>query len=160
MFIWAVELACSLYCVGSHPVRMQPQAMLLQRWQELSHEMATRRLSRRAVVALNRTLDEAENWLGSGTLQTGLCEEYDFGLGITIDQNKDDWIVLENSSTQSSMKANAPGNGELLLYAEPTREMHPILQQVTHLVKELRQRQKEFRVSWTRKGASFVNRRI
>ncbi|MCJ1250638.1 hypothetical protein MMC30_007866 [Trapelia coarctata] len=143
-----------------------PQALLLGRWYQISRDIATRQLSRKTVIALNRNLDEAEELLAwdvperfSGTdVNTG-------GLGIVGDVFEHQKRVLEPPTAPRSRGFDAPDRVEQEGTDEAqVQQMGPMLEKITYLVDELRKRQEEFKhlhsilVAKAEKGAEEIVR--
>ena len=125
-----------------------PQRLIEQRWRHFSDQIASKQLSRKSVVALNRALDEAEESLARDApriLAYGKAQES--GLGI-------EEIVFERKAMRGG--AMTPPNSMILHAPRPKDEgeieqMHgkgvdSMLARVTNLVGELRSRHEEFRV--------------
>ena len=125
-----------------------PQALLLQRWQRVTAELAARRLSRKSVVALNRALDEAEDLIARDESRANRdISQLNPGLGIADDMFMQKMDVGQAMTPPNSTILYAP-EGLEMERKEIRRIKHtePVLERVESLVKELRKRQEDFRV--------------
>jgi len=128
-----------------------PQLILLQRWQRITSALAATRLSRKSVVALNRTLDEAEDLLAWDEAQVSRSmsqstSQQSTGLGIEEDlfRQKEDIgqaITPPDSTILIAPEALESKRKEI----RGTQYAEPVLERVEYLVKELRKRQEDFR---------------
>lgn len=125
-----------------------PQTLLLQRWHQFSTDIATRQLSRRTAIALNRNLDEAEGLLDWDAPERFQGRELDYGgLGIAGARTEDLTIASRPSTPPRSMISDVPqGAAHIGTDEKQGQKMEPMLEKITHLVAELRKRQEEFKV--------------
>ncbi|MCJ1438780.1 hypothetical protein MMC27_008170 [Xylographa pallens] len=124
-----------------------PQILLLQRWQRVTGELATRRLSRKSVVVLNRALDEAEDLLAWDESQVSQdMPQQNTGLGIADDVFVQKMDIGQTMTPPDSTILNAPEGLEMERKdIERIKHTEPVLERVESLVKELRKRQEDFR---------------
>ena len=114
----------------------------------MTGELASRRLSRKSVVVLNRALDEAEDLLAWGESQDSRdLSLQSTELGIAEDVFMRQMKTGRAMTPPDSTILNAP---EVLeLERKKIKEIkctEPVLEKVEYLVKELRKRQEDFRV--------------
>ena len=126
-----------------------PQAVLLQRWRDMADELATMRLSRSSVVALNRHLDEAESLLARDASATRRYKEETVGLGISKDIPSGSPMSLNADSPPRSEKIDAPEAANFICSTEQvSQSAKDLLERVTRAASQLRQRQKDYKVSF------------
>jgi len=125
-----------------------PQSLLLQRWHQISRDIATQPLSRKTVIALNRNLDEAEELLSWDAPEGFEGRDLNYGgLGIVGDVFEHQKGVLEPPTPPRSRGFDAPeGVGHERTDEIQMQKMKPTLGKITYLVNELRKRQEEFKV--------------
>ena len=120
-----------------------PQRALLERWHRMAQDMTTRRLPRKSVVALSRSLDEAEDILARDAPQMlAPIPSRKIGLGILDEPFAYQAVESIPLTPPNSSRADAPED------MQDIREKltDAALAQVTHLVKELQKRHEEFKV--------------
>ena len=125
-----------------------PQNLLLQRWHQISSDVATRKLSRKTVIALDRNLDEVEELISWDAPEKRQGREVDYvGLGIGPDVFEHKTIASTPLTPPRSRGFDAPrGDEHGVIDEAPLQQMEPMLEKITYLVNELRKRQEEFRV--------------
>lgn len=124
-----------------------PRAQLLERWQGIVDNIASKRISWDVVIALNRNLDMAENILSSpAPLDEGWKARLeDSGLGISnmADSESDVRFV----STTGPPFANAPEDTDGVDGERDIPQMNEaLLARVTQAVAQLRKRHRESKV--------------
>ncbi|MCJ1392461.1 hypothetical protein MMC18_005328 [Xylographa bjoerkii] len=124
-----------------------PQILLLQRWQRMTSELAARRISRKSVVALNRTLDEAEEWLAWDEPQVSRSiTQQRTGLAIEEDVFVQKIDLGHAMTPPDSTILNAPEALELEENEfKEVQPVNPVLERIEYLVMELQKRQEDFR---------------
>jgi hypothetical protein len=102
----------------------------------MAQDMTTRRLPRKSVVALSRSLDEAEDILARDAPQIlAPIPSRKIGLGISDEPFGYQAVESIPLTPPNSSRADAPEHMQ-----------DTALAQVTHLVKELQKRHEEFKV--------------
>ena len=124
-----------------------PQAQLLKRWKALGIRLSTECMSWKTVVDLNRKLDEAESVIGQAVLEKGTEDgkKHKFGLGIanTVDPRQ----PLEATGQATPPVSDAPERLSLSVGDnQMTSGNSALLERVTRVAEQLRQRQQEFKV--------------
>ena len=136
-------LTLSTSSTATSPRSKDPQRVMLERWHRIAQEMTTRRLPRKSVVALNRSLDEAEDILARDAPKRLTHKPpHKIGLGISDEPFVYQAVEPIPSTPPYSSCVGAPQSTQDM----GEQHMDPVLEQVTRLVKELQKRQKEFKV--------------
>ncbi len=125
-----------------------PITLLSQRWQHIARQIASCRLERDTVVALNRNLDEAENillWSAPAVVQQA---NKTLGLGIMRDSNREERMDgLAEMTPPASAEPDAPGVVEFASRKRLEDEANAALMgRLSKAVEQLRQRHEEFKV--------------
>lgn len=100
------------------------------------------------MIALNRNRDEAEGLIDWDAPERFQGRELDYGgLGIAGARTEDLTIASKPPTPPRSMISDAPqGAVHIGTDEKQGQKMKPMLEKITHLVAELRKRQKEFKV--------------
>ena len=131
---------------------ISPQTTLLQRWHSLSSEIETRRLSRVAVVELNRYLDKAENLLFWDTSSSELSPQKmgtgnNEGLGVADSVGGESPIATSKTHPTEPLGQDAP-EGAILGATEVriANQASQLFERVSKAAEQLRQRQEDLKV--------------
>jgi len=126
-----------------------PQTLLLQRWHQISQDLSRRKLSQKAVIALNRSLDNAEHLLAWHAPETPTrAMSNNVGLGIVEDKAMVQRIEPSAPLTPpgSSSRLDAPGEvPPHRRQMNQVQQMQPLTDKITFLAGELQKRNQEFR---------------
>ena len=126
-----------------------PKFQLLKRWQTLSGHISAKRMSWDAMIALNRHLDEMENVLLWIPQKQGKIVEHVEGLGISSIDGEQSLNVVGGTSPATSVSAKEDaleGAEQLASKAQESLDNLSLLERVTEVVQQLRQRQEELKV--------------
>lgn len=125
-----------------------PKTQLLHRWQGLAQQMSQTQMAWDVVIALNRNLDQVEDMLSHKAPLDNYqnLRGWDRGLGILHMEDSGVDVGYESETTPPA--SNAPKELELSHVGNTDDPMcsTALLERVTHAIKQLRDRQKEFRV--------------
>lgn len=127
-----------------------PITLLSQRWHHIASQIASARLERDTVVALNRNLDEAENILTWRAREIIQPNNASFGLGIARDSDgggEEETHSLAQITPPASATPDAPAHGGVGSLRQGEDEGNAALMgRLTKAVEKLRRRQEEFKV--------------
>lgn len=127
---------------------VDPITLLSQRWHHIASRVASARLERDTVVALNRNLDEAENILMWRAPEVAEPKIAGLGLGIVRDRDGgDETRSVAQITPPASAKPDAPARVEVgSLQRDEDEANAALMGRLTKAVEQLRRRQEDFKV--------------
>ena len=124
-----------------------PQILLSQRWQYFSNEIAKRRLSRKSVIALDRSLDEVEKLLLVDAPEEVSHNAIQYGLDIAMRTSIEDARTLNVTTPPDSTRIDAPESVEPMKpMLEESQSHSSLLKRISVAIRQVQRRQQEFKV--------------
>ena len=125
-----------------------PKTQLLRRWHSLAQQISQAQISWDAVIALNRNLDRVEDMLSrKAPPDDCLWSPGESNRGLGIFQIKDSGVDVGYESETTPPASNAPRDVTLSNVGNNNQaDGSALLERITNAVKQLRERQQEFKV--------------